>query len=707
MTTEVEQKMVTNGLDLRFFQALPAPAFVVDPKGKVICWNDSMEEITGKSFASMKNKKSWTAFFNKKRKTPVEFSQRSEELEEDENFEFVNLLSGEKHKVFFSANPILDEEEELVAISATLSTGGGGSSTDNFADMLPTPVIAVDKNFTVTYINPAGAELVGLTPKSAIGQKCHDLFKTAHCRTQNCRCTQAMQQDGVFTGETVADPYGLNIPIQYTATPIKDENGNIIGAVEYIIDITEQKKLIQAADEKVDYLNRIPTPIMAIDRDFNITYMNPVGANVVGMTPEGVIGQKCYDLFKTTHCRTQECCCNKAMQQDGIFTAETLADPHGLNLPIEYTGTPLKDEDGNITGALEYILDITERKAMLKDIINVTTSIADKNLKERTTGQYEGDFQIIADGLNTGVQGLHDTVAQIKDTVNEIASATSQIAGSSQSVAQGSSEQAASVEETSASLEEISGMTKQNADNTQQAKVLADQAHNAAGNGTSAMSEMSDAMTKIRESAEGTAAIISDINEIAFQTNLLALNAAVEAARAGDAGRGFAVVAEEVRNLAQRSKEAAKKTEALIKTSVKLSENGERISHNVNLNLMEIVSVVEKVTSIIDEIAAASNEQAKGIDTVNDAVAQMDKVTQQNAANAEQSSSAAEELAGQSGALASLLGVFQLDHTSNDTFHSMKPYEPPPHEVPNNSTPYQLKPEDLIPMGDDPDFAEF
>src|SRR5439155_21835086 len=164
--------------------------------------------------------------------------------------------------------------------------------------------------------------------------------------------------------------------------------------------------------------------------------------------------------------------------------------------------------------------------------------------------------------------------------------------------------------------------------------------------------QMWGAMERIRASAEGTSQIIKDINEIAFQTNLLALNAAVEAARAGEAGRGFAVVAEEVRSLALRSKEAALKTEELIRQSVKEAEEGEVTSRHVGDKLAEIAQSVAKVTNIVREISASAKEQATGIDQVTKAVSEMDKVTQRNAANSEQSSSAAAELSSQSEELA-------------------------------------------------------
>jgi methyl-accepting chemotaxis protein len=189
---------------------------------------------------------------------------------------------------------------------------------------------------------------------------------------------------------------------------------------------------------------------------------------------------------------------------------------------------------------------------------------------------------------------------------------------------------------------------------------MAKAARTAATEGAAAVDQMQGAMVKIKQSAESTSQIIKDINDIAFQTNLLALNAAVEAARAGEAGRGFAVVAEEVRSLALRAKEAAMKTEELIKQSVRQADEGAATSRQVAGKLGEIVTGIGKVSDIVSEIAAAAKEQTAGIDQVNKAVSEMDKVTQQNAASAEESSSAASELNGQSEELAAMVGSFQI-----------------------------------------------
>jgi CHASE3 domain sensor protein len=237
----------------------------------------------------------------------------------------------------------------------------------------------------------------------------------------------------------------------------------------------------------------------------------------------------------------------------------------------------------------------------------------------------------------------------LDDGSNQVASAAAQVSGSSQSLAEGSSEQAASLEETSSSLEEMASMTKRNSENSQKANDLAKQARTAADKGVVDMQAMSAAMDAIKVSSDDIAKIIKTIDEIAFQTNILALNAAVEAARAGEAGMGFAVVAE-------RSAQAAKETAAKIEGAIAKTAQGVDISSKVSLTLNEIVTKARQVDELAAEVAGASREQTQGITQINIAVGQMDKVTQSNAANAEESAAAAEELNAQAAVMKESVG---------------------------------------------------
>ena len=254
---------------------------------------------------------------------------------------------------------------------------------------------------------------------------------------------------------------------------------------------------------------------------------------------------------------------------------------------------------------------------------------------------------------------INEIIGSLGAGADQTTSAAGQVSAASQSLAQGSSEQAASLEETTSSMEVLDSMTKQNAANANEAKKLAESASSSSERGTDAMERMSAAISDIKQSSDETAKIINTINEIAFQTNLLALNAAVEAARAGEAGKGFAVVAEEVRNLAQRSAEAARNTADMIEGSVKNADNGVEISKEVAEALGEIAEGSRKVNELVGEIDAASSEQSAGIGEINGALSQMDQVTQANAANAEESASAAEELNSQAEELRRMVADLQ------------------------------------------------
>ncbi|ATC66149.1 hypothetical protein CMV30_14260 [Nibricoccus aquaticus] len=255
---------------------------------------------------------------------------------------------------------------------------------------------------------------------------------------------------------------------------------------------------------------------------------------------------------------------------------------------------------------------------------------------------------------------INRVTSELAEGAAQTASAASQVSASSQSLAQGSSTQASSLEETSASLEELSSMTRHNAESTRAAKDTASATHASANEGARQMQAMQQSMHAINQSSEEITKILKTIDEIAFQTNILALNAAVEAARAGEAGAGFAVVADEVRALAQRSAVAAKETADKIETSVKRSREGVQLTSEVAGSFTTIQSQIGKLEALVADIANATQEQAQGITQINDAISLMDKVTQTNAAGAEESASASEELHAQAESLNT--SVHHLSH---------------------------------------------
>jgi methyl-accepting chemotaxis protein len=280
-----------------------------------------------------------------------------------------------------------------------------------------------------------------------------------------------------------------------------------------------------------------------------------------------------------------------------------------------------------------------------------------------------GDNSSLLYGIETLRQKLGTLIRDVRTASGTVDNAAGDINANIDRLSSRTSEQAASLEETASSMEEMTVSVKRNAENARHANELATEARDRAERGGSVATRAVAAMTEINTSSRRIADIIGVIDEIAFQTNLLALNAAVEAARAGEQGRGFAVVASEVRNLAQRSATAAREIKELIQDSVAKVEDGSKLVDESGRHLHDIVAAAKKVADIIGEISEASSQQANGLDQVNAAIMQMDGVTQQNAAMAEETSSVAATMKNQARGLTDLIAVFKVEGSVAPSVH--------------------------------------
>ncbi len=296
----------------------------------------------------------------------------------------------------------------------------------------------------------------------------------------------------------------------------------------------------------------------------------------------------------------------------------------------------------------------------IQDTTNITLSLSDGDLTKRVDADHPGQFGVLKNALNKTMENVSEVVDNIAQASDIVASASNEIAAGNADMSKRTEEQASSLEETASSMEELTSTVKQNADNAEQANQLAIGARQTADHGGSIVKQAVSAMDEINTSSNKIADIIGVIDEIAFQTNLLALNASVEAARAGEQGRGFAVVATEVRNLAQRSATAAKEIKDLIQDSVGKVKAGSELVEKSGETLGEIVDGVKKVGDMIAEIAAASQEQTTGIAQVNQALANMDDITQRNAALAEEASANSENLSSQAQTMKQQVGFFDI-----------------------------------------------
>ncbi len=298
----------------------------------------------------------------------------------------------------------------------------------------------------------------------------------------------------------------------------------------------------------------------------------------------------------------------------------------------------------------------------LRKLIDGIRHIAGGNLVHKLDVYGTNEMGQLAESLRSMQTELTNTVEDIRAGADAIFTGSSEISTGNNDLSSRTEQQAASLEETAASMEQLTSTVKQNAENASQASQLALDASETAQRGGKVVNNVVHTMSAIATSSQKIADITSVIDGIAFQTNILALNAAVEAARAGEQGRGFAVVASEVRNLAQRSAQAAREIKTLIEDSVSKVGVGSAQVESAGKTMEEIVSAITSVTDIMSEIASASDEQSRGIDQIGQAVSEMDRVTQQNATLVEESAAAAAALEAQARSLTHVVAVFRTDH---------------------------------------------
>lgn len=460
-------------------------------------------------------------------------------------------------------------------------------------------------------------------------------------------------------------------------------------------------------DRLVGLLDVMPAPAMLIDRDFNILYMNKLGADVGGRSQQQVTGTKCYDHFRTSDCKTDKCACQRAMSSGQLSSSSTDAHPGSLNLDIDYTGVPIKDDNGTIIAAFEVVSDqtavkkaarIADKQAQFQSHevgkllvnlellsvgdLNVNTVVAasdeDTQAISKNFEQINGSIKQNIDALkgitdaakqvaqgnllvdlkkrsdnDNLMESLASMVAKLKEVVMEVqtaadnvASGSQELSSTAQQMSQGATEQAASAEEISSSMEEMASSIRQNTDNAMQTEKISIKSSVDAKEGGKAVIETVAAMKEI-------ATKISIIEEIARQTNLLALNAAIEAARAGEHGKGFAVVASEVRKLAERSQSAAGEISGLSTRSVSIAEQAGEM-------LTRMVPDIQKTAELVQEITASSKEQDTGAEQINKAIQQLDQVIQQNASASEEMASTSEELSSQAEQLQQSISFFDI-----------------------------------------------
>ena len=544
-------------------------------------------------------------------------------------------------------------------------------------DNMPAPAMIIDKDFTIQYMNDTGAKLDNKNGKDLVGTKCYDHFKTKDCRTSNCACANTMSSGQNTNRSTQANPGNLNLEIDYAAVPVKDKKGGVIGAFEVVTDQTAARNAMKKA-EKVNQYQLVEANKLteALDRfaKGDLEFKLATEKSDEDTVDAQAIFDKINEATTTTADKVRMLIDDtnvlaEAAVEGKLKTRADASNHHGdFRRIVEGVNNTLDAVIGPLNVAATYV-----------------AKIAEGDMPEKITDNYNGDFNLIKENLNTLIGALSEIIEKaqmvadgdltvdlkkrsendelmaslnemVKSTASiisefqasseNISASSQQMSSTSQQISQGATEQASSAEEVSSSMEEMLANIQQNTDNAQQTEKIALKASEGIENVSGASNETLKFMQEIADK-------IGIIGEISRETNILALNAAVEAARAGEHGKGFAVVAAEVRKLAERSQVSAVEIDELTKNSVKATDESTKL-------LEDIAPEIGKTAKLVQEIAAASIEQSSGADQVNNAIQQLNQVTQQNAAASEEMATSSEEQASMSDQLLEMIAFFKL-----------------------------------------------
>jgi methyl-accepting chemotaxis protein len=586
-------------------------------------------------------------------------------------------------------------------------------------DVCATSVMMADKDYNITYMNHAvttmmteaendlKVELPDFNAQDLLG-KSIDTFhkKPAHqrglldgltttyngriksgARTFDLTATPIFSDDNERLGTIVEwDDITVSLAKEIADKRIADDNAGI----KLALDVCSTNVMMADADFNINYMNQSVLQMMSIaEADLRAVLPNFDAKNLIGKNidvfhknpahqrsmlgrlknvyrTEINVGARTFSLIATPIFneandrlgtvvewgdRTEEVAIESEM--DKLISA---ANEGNLSNRLELEGKVGFFK--NISKGLNTLLDSTE--IFVEDIGNTFEAMSQGDLTQTITRDYQGEFNRIKNNANSSVNKLADILVKIQDASRTVAVSADEVSQGSDDLSRRTESQASSLEETAASMEEITATVKQTTNNSNQSTTMAADAKSKAELGGGVVQNAVIAMAEILQSSNKINDIIGVIDEIAFQTNLLALNAAVEAARAGEQGRGFAVVAAEVRSLSQRSASAAKEIKDLIRDSVNKVESGSSLVNQSGEVLSEIVDAVEKVSSMIDAVNIASMEQSNGITQINQAIASMDEMTQQNAALVEETSATSRSMTEQAKSMNQLISFFKI-----------------------------------------------
>lgn len=445
-----------------------------------------------------------------------------------------------------------------------------------------------------------------------------------------------------------------------------NEQSKISKLEQKIKELTKENEDLKLQDKKsgvyARYLDQIPSPVLAVDRDYSVTFMNTFGAELVGESVTSVIGKKCYDLFKTGDCHTNRCACTRAMKEQATASSQTTAHPRNLEVPIQYVGRPIYDENKNVVGAVEIVTDITNIKGIIQKACsaskNVMTIADNVDVQCKRMAELGEKTAEIAAQMNLGMQ--------------QVITASQQVSTGAQKLAELSQTTAKQTEHLKRIMDEAGKSVKHTSQIADEATKKALDANDKGQKGIAAINSIQTDITKVAQAVdnmvnavEKVGELANSVSDIAGQTNMLALNAAIEAARAGEAGRGFAVVADAVKGLAGQSKSAAASSITLVKgikdsgaetsritvASKKGAEESSTVIQGAIHETEGITRIMAQTSGEIQKLQASMENGLQVIGEVVRAIEEVSSIAEESSSASEETSSAIEEQAAASSQL--------------------------------------------------------
>jgi methyl-accepting chemotaxis protein len=439
-----------------------------------------------------------------------------------------------------------------------------------------------------------------------------------------------------------------------------NEQEKIAQLEQKIEKLTKENEGLKEQDKKsglyAKYLDSIPSPVMAVDEGLTVTFMNKFGAKLVGETVLSAVGKKCYDLFRTGDCHTDKCACVRAMKNREVATSQTVAHPGNLEVPIQYVGRPLYDQNKKVVGAVEIVTDVTQINNIISKAISSSKNVA-----------------AIADNVNAQCLRMTEMGKKTAEVAAQMSIGMQQVITAAQQVSTGSQKLAELSQTTAKRIENLKKIMDEAGTSVKETTVIADEATRKAldandkgQKGIFAINSIQSDITKVADAVNNMVSAVDKVGElansvadIAGQTNMLALNAAIEAARAGEAGRGFAVVADAVKGLAGQSKEAAGGAIALVKgikdsgtetnritiTSKKGAEESSNVIQSAIRETEGIAQIMQQTNTEIRKLASDMEHGLQVLGEVVKAIEEVSSIAEESSSASEETSSAIEEQA--------------------------------------------------------------